>query len=140
LRVQRFCIGSVPHDLCSLTAHLHFTAAVQALDFAFLAVVDVSCLRSTLLLCGRAEEALAAAALTDSSADMSGKLDLGPRVSRKKDFLPPISAAILKGGPWERHLGRLQAGESEAFGPVVHECGPKGCILRRMPSTRSTAD
>lgn len=126
----------------NLLLELRALKAEQALDFAFLAVVDVVRLQSTLLLCGQAEEALASAALCDSPlrAASGSLLDLGARVSRKKDFMPPISAAILKGGPWAQMATAGDGAGAEAFGPVVHECGPKGCILRRMPSITSAAE
>lgn len=135
-----------------LLVELRAYKAEQGVDLSFLAVVDVVRLESTLLLCSADERLLAEAALGQQQEDgqeggggtgfkytdaSRTSLDLGSRVSRKKDFIPPISAAILRGA-WLRPAERA-AHSGETFGAVVHECGPKGCILRRMPSTSAVS-
>uniref|UniRef100_A0A7S1FQX0 inorganic diphosphatase n=1 Tax=Corethron hystrix TaxID=216773 RepID=A0A7S1FQX0_9STRA len=68
----------------------------------FLAVVNIVKLHSNLLLCGPTESALASEAF-GGSISMGGKLmDLGSRVSRKKDFIPVITMTIKDG--WEKPL------------------------------------
>lgn len=103
-------------------------------NFSFLAVVDIVNLRSTLLLCSLDEAALAFAAFGASASADDTTLDLGARVSRKKDFAPALSAAVARG--WRRPTAdELKASTpKEVFGDVVHECGPMGCSLRRQPS------
>ena len=131
--------GDVLAHEAALLEELRAHKAEEGVDFAFLAVVDVVELTSTLLLCGRGEERLAVAALGGSPHGHGlTRLDLGGRVSRKKDFMPPISATILRGGEWARRPAE-EAVPPEVFGAVVHECGPRGCILRRLPSSSSLA-
>ncbi len=106
---------------------------------------------STLLLCSRDEEALAVEAFQCAVDDKHWAADLGSRVSRKKDFVPPLSAVLQRG--WQRPPPRVlkaasangeehqchdcadeEETEEEVFGQVVHECGERGCITRRLPS------
>jgi len=67
----------------------------------FLAVVNIVSLKGTLLLCGPAEVSLARAAFPDGiSNEGSTLMDLGKRVSRKKDYIPAITQAIQ--GGWSK--------------------------------------
>lgn len=72
------------------------------LDGLFLAVVNIVDLHSNLLMCGDLEKSLAFSAFKGdgyshpSTADPS-VLDLGALVSRKKDFIPPITKCIKDG-------------------------------------------
>ena len=68
----------------------------------FLAVVNIVKLKSQLLLCGPSEKALAVDAFGGSISSDGILMDLGNRVSRKKDFIPVITKTI-KGG-WSRPL------------------------------------
>ncbi len=70
------------------------------LQCLFLAVVNIVKLRSQLLLCGPTEKALAVSAFGGEISDDGMLMDLGKRVSRKKDFIPVITKTI-KGG-WSR--------------------------------------
>jgi manganese-dependent inorganic pyrophosphatase len=63
----------------------------------FLAIVNIVELHSNLLLCGPTEQCLAEAAFGGALSHDGAIMDLGKRVSRKKDFIPKISATI-KGG------------------------------------------
>ena len=69
----------------------------KGLDAMFLAVVNIVSLKSNLLLCGPAEKSLAEEAFGGEINSESTMMDLGSRVSRKKDYIPPITQAI-KGG------------------------------------------
>ena len=76
----------------------------QKLDFSFLAIVDIVTLTSTLLLIGRAENELAGKAWSQFSNsivcpedDGVGTMELKNMVSRKKDFVPALTAAIAGG-------------------------------------------
>lgn len=86
--------------------------ARRELDFAFLFVVDVRAQRSVLLICGGRELKLAQLAFPDcplSKASSSGEapghkikpeetmMDVGARVSRKSQFLPALSKALMSG-------------------------------------------
>lgn len=68
----------------------------EAVNFSFLAVVDIVNLRSTLLLCGAGEERLACEAF-GHAASSEHTLNLGALVSRKKDFIPPLSTLLQSG-------------------------------------------
>ncbi len=70
------------------------------LQCLFLAVVNIVKLRSQLLLCGPTEKALATAAFGGKISDDGITMDLGKRVSRKKDFIPVITKVIKDG--WKR--------------------------------------
>lgn len=120
-----------------LLMELRAIKAEKRHDLAFLAVVDIVGITSTLFLCGRDEEALATAVFGGALNAARTRMDLGARVSRKAQFMPPISQKIKEGG-WQRADGHGGAppppSAPEVFGEVVHECGPRGCSLRRMPS------
>ena len=67
----------------------------NSLDGLFLAVVNIVELRSTLLMCGERERAIGTQAMREGSTLVDDStLDLGSRVSRKKDFIPPLTAFI----------------------------------------------
>lgn len=63
----------------------------------FLAIVNIVELHSKLLLCGPAEKALAQAAFDGTITNDGRLMDLGKRVSRKKDFIPAITSTIKNG-------------------------------------------
>jgi inorganic pyrophosphatase/exopolyphosphatase len=65
----------------------------KGVDFLFLAVVNIVVMRSNLLLCDVPEKALATLAFGGDMVDL-GVMDLGARVSRKKEFVPPLTASI----------------------------------------------
>ena len=74
--------------------------AAKNLDLLFLAVVNIVHLHSSLLLCGSAESNLALASFKSKEYEHTtdpGVLDLGNMVSRKKDFIPPITRCIKAG-------------------------------------------
>lgn len=73
----------------------------------FLAVVNIVSLKGTLIMCGPSELSLARAAFPEDcifANAASTVMNLGSRVSRKKDYIPAITAAI-KGG-WTRPMNR----------------------------------
>ncbi len=81
----------------------------KELSGLFLAVVNIVSLKGTLLMCGPTELSLAEAAFPDCAMknDEKTMMDLGKRVSRKKDYIPAITQAI-KGG-WSKPLHRGQS-------------------------------
>jgi len=93
----------------------------QGVSISYLAVVNIVDLHSTLLLCGENERSLAFSAFPDgkliASDDYSSEprlMDLGNLVSRKKDFIPAVSAAIKKG--WsDIPQGRIHQSKSDYF-------------------------
>jgi hypothetical protein len=78
----------------------------KELSALFLAVVNIVSLKGTLLLCGPTEISLAKAAFPECSItnEDSTLMDLGSRVSRKKDYIPEITKAIKAG--WNKPLTR----------------------------------
>lgn len=72
----------------------------------FLAVVNIVSLKGTLLLCGPTELSLAKDAFPDCKVTNpeSTVMDLGKRVSRKKDYIPAITQAIKRG--WSKPINR----------------------------------
>lgn len=74
----------------------------KKLDALFLGVVNIVKLRSNLLLCGPNEVSLAQASfahgkLLDNESGPAFIMDIGGLVSRKKDFIPAVTAAVKKG-------------------------------------------
>ncbi len=75
------------------------------LNVLFLAVVNIIQLKGTLLLCGPSELSLAKAAFPDCEVnDAHTMMDLGSRVSRKKDYIPEITKAVKAG--WKKPVKR----------------------------------
>jgi len=88
----------------------------KSLDVLFLAVVNIVTLKGTLLICGQSELSLAKAAWEDGILnDDCTLMDLGSRVSRKKDFIPEITKVIKNG--W------VKPKESEASEVDLKELG-----------------
>jgi len=83
----------------------------------FLAIVNIVKMHSYLLLCGRPEQNLAenafqgAPLLEQKEGSVAVLMDLGNRVSRKKDFIPAITSTI-KGG-WSK--SKFERAESGGF-------------------------
>lgn len=64
-------------------------------------------------------------------------MDMGPRISRKLDFMPPL-ATVLAGG-WELDPA-LQEEVVMELAPDVetqHICGASGCMIKRDYSYKS---
>ena len=69
----------------------------KGLEALFLSVVNIVSLKSNLLLCGPAEKSLAEEAFGGEINAESTMMDLGSRVSRKKDYIPAITQAVKAG-------------------------------------------
>lgn len=80
-----------------LLAALADDKAEKGLSLLYLAVVNIVTLRGTLLCIGGAEASLAAASFAEGRMVGANVMDLGPLVSRKKDYIPAVTRAI-KGG------------------------------------------
>jgi manganese-dependent inorganic pyrophosphatase len=100
-----------------------------------LAIVDIVNLTSSLVLCGRAEQSLAQAAYGGKMLnDQSTLMELKGLVSRKQDFIPPLTKAV-KGG-WvvptftdiARSESRVDVAEGEV--EVVYDENPQGDLRR----------
>jgi len=88
------------------------------LSALFLAVVNIVELKGTLLLCGPSELSMAKAAFPDCKVnDAHTMMDLGSRVSRKKDYIPEITKAVKAG--WKRPVKRgVSVVDMEALGKL----------------------
>ena len=107
------------------------------LSMIFLAVVNIVELKSCLLICGPTEKALAIEAFGGDISRHDTLMDLGNRVSRKKEFIPVITK-IINGG-WKRpqnlkrglssvgldQLGRLEVDPEDPYGNIQRI----GCVL-----------
>ena len=83
-----------------LVPELVAAKAEKNLDLIFLAVVNIVSLRSKLVLCGAEETSLAEQAYGGTitgNDDGNFLMDLGSRVSRKREFIPAIASAIENG-------------------------------------------
>jgi len=107
--------------------------AEKKVEFAFLACVDIVGLTSRLLITDFGEKALAEKTYGGKTAD--SLLDLGKRVSRKKDFIPPLSEVLQSG--WTPPPEALLEDKTD-YGEVVVECTNIGCALIRRPSRQTT--
>ena len=111
----------------------------KELDFLFLAVVNIVVMRSNLLLCDVPEKALAKAAFGGEMVDL-GVMDLGARVSRKKEFVPPLTSTaseFVMPTFEERNTGSsvnlaalAGAGEAEHSALFVDPADPMGRVQR----------
>eukprot|EP00566_Odontella_aurita_P012298 CAMPEP_0113582486 /NCGR_PEP_ID=MMETSP0015_2-20120614/31945_1 /TAXON_ID=2838 /ORGANISM="Odontella" /LENGTH=485 /DNA_ID=CAMNT_0000487171 /DNA_START=177 /DNA_END=1634 /DNA_ORIENTATION=- /assembly_acc=CAM_ASM_000160 len=102
----------------------------KSYDCLFLAVVNIVKLHSKLLICGPTELALAKDAFGGGLMEDCTVMDLGGRVSRKKDYIPVLTKTINEG--WEKpkgltrgpsivdlgKLGRLEKDPEDPFGRV----------------------
>jgi len=107
------------------------------LSMIFLAIVNIVKLRSCLLLCGPGEISLAVEAFGGEISRHGTLMDLGNRVSRKKEFIPVITR-IINGG-WAKptslarglssvslsKLGHLEVDPSDPYGKVIR----RGSVL-----------
>ena len=117
-----------------LLAEMPAVKKEKNLEMLFLAVVNIVELRSQLILCGPGECALAQDAFGGALSQQNKVMDLGKRVSRKKDFVPAISKSV-KGG-WTKPKG-LKRGPSYGadIGMLsIDPSDPHGRITR-APST-----
>lgn len=76
-----------------MVLELRASKKVEGYDLLFYAIVDVIKLRSTLIVGGPVEAELAEKIYGGKVVD--GKLDMGNRVSRKKEYVPPIENAFI---------------------------------------------
>ena len=83
----------------------------------FLAVVDIVNLTSTLFICGPAEASLAVAAYGGSVANDGKVLALDGLVSRKMDFIPPLTRAFKEG--WTPPKSPIQGKSSRRSSHIV---------------------
>ena len=89
----------------------------NSLSLLFVAIVNIVNLHSNLVLCGPAETSIAKEAFGDGivSGDKKTLLDIGERVSRKKEFIPSLASAIHEGWKWDPEIGNefLDADEAD---------------------------
>jgi hypothetical protein len=109
----------------------------RCLKVLFLAVVHIVELKSKLLCAGPAEASLAATAF--QGAMLTPKLmDLGARVSRKKEFVPPITSAVA--GGWKPPEASPRSPADRPGGPLrsrmtyIDPTDPYGRIQRKRQS------
>ena len=105
----------------------------KGLSCIFLAVVNIVKLHSHLLLCGPTETALASSAFGGDILSDGLLMDLGKRVSRKKDYIPVITKVIKEGWKRPENLGRgLSNVDIAELGTLeVDPTDPHGNIMRR---------
>mmetsp|Transcript_17101 Transcript_17101/g.49421 ORF Transcript_17101/g.49421 Transcript_17101/m.49421 type:complete len:483 (-) Transcript_17101:56-1504(-) len=104
----------------------------KSYDCLFLAVVNIVKLRSKLLICGPTELALAKDAFGGGLMEDCTVMDLGGRVSRKKDYIPVLTRTIKNG--WTKpsgvHRGPSQVELSELGHLEVDPVDPYGNVKR----------
>jgi manganese-dependent inorganic pyrophosphatase len=98
---------------------------------AFFAIVDILTQTSRLLICGEVEQYVAERAFGGQTDPRTHFLDLGSRVSRKLQFIPPLSK--LMGADFKFPDGMLERAtrsiSEEKFGVVTMECTEHGCMV-----------
>jgi manganese-dependent inorganic pyrophosphatase len=100
----------------------------RSLKLLFVAIVNIVDLHSSLVLCAPAETSLAIEAFGGKiSGDKKSLLDLGERVSRKKEFIPALASSIQEGwihdqiileGDNDEKPGELKILQSDPFGQI----------------------
>ena len=101
----------------------------------FLAIVDIVNLTSVLALCGRTEQSLAKAAYDGAIVDENNHLmELKGLVSRKQDFIPPLTKAV-RGGWMVPQFNGMTRSESRIYVAegdveVVYSENPQGDLRR----------
>lgn len=102
-------MSSFIHSFIPPAFHLFFCLA-WVYDRRFpVSLVDIVNFRSVVIICGKAEKALAEQAFGGEYS--RGLMDTGNRVSRKADFIPPISRVLENG--WTLPAEFLQETEEE---------------------------
>lgn len=131
------CVGDAPAAMMRRKAGLieEMVALKNSLDlrYSFFAVVDIVNLTSTLILCGLAEREVAEAAFGGAVNDDGTEMDLGSRVSRKKDFIkngidPVLTSGSFKLTPPALRLTRQQSDTPAS--PLVLDTHEGGCCGR----------
>lgn len=123
---------AIREDLC---LELRALKKEEKKDMAFIAFVDIVNLKAELLLVGSREADLAIKVFQGPIDPVTGLMHLGDRVSRKKQFIPPIESMLSTVG-WNMpplSADEAQQAEEEEFGEVQLECGPHGCQTVRQP-------
>jgi len=93
------------------------TRMEKGLDALFLAVVNIVSLKSNLIMCGPVELSLAEAAFSGQTSSNNTMMDLGNRVSRKKDYIPVITQTIKKG--WAKPDKKIDTVAKSDLGELV---------------------
>lgn len=113
----------------------------SSLTLLYVAIVNIVKLHSNLLLCGPAETSLSKEAFPDGVilSDNDTVMNLGSRVSRKKEFIPALASAIDQGWNWdnaERDVDGEDDDSIESPGELqIFHADPHGQI-QRMGSLR----
>lgn len=104
----------------------------KKLAMLFLAVVNIVELKSCLLICGPTEKALAVQAFGGELTHQDTLMDLGKRVSRKKEYIPVITRVINDGWKRPKNLkrGLSEIGLDQIGHLEVDPNDPYGNILR----------
>ena len=135
--------SDIIHEIKALKHELH-------VDVAFIAVVDIVKLKSYCFFVEHAEQSLGKLAYgVECGSDCVAAL--GNRVSRKKQFIPPLSSVVSQG--WSSDTSsvsdikintntttrtqkqRKQLSDkqiTQQFGQVIHECTSNGCRTVRL--------
>lgn len=96
-----------------------------------LAVVDIVNMTSSLLLCGEVEESLAIAAYgAEEMVQNKRVLELKGKVSRKLDFIPPLSAAVTRG--WKPPTPPLPRPKRHRSSIIVMDYSSHGTQIKRV--------
>ena len=106
----------------------------------FLAIVNIVRLHSKLLLCGPTEQCLAEQSFGGEVTRDGTLMDLGKRVSRKKDFIPAITSTI-KGGwvkPKDMKRGLSATMDLSSIGELeIDPNDPHGKVERKNSESTS---
>jgi manganese-dependent inorganic pyrophosphatase len=95
-------------------------------DVLFFAIVDIVNMKSNVLLCGPREIALAEATF-EGCPHECGCMDTGDRVSRKKQFVPPLTSSLNEVRVDVKAIPEVPVEEGMVL--VMHE-NSNGCIVR----------
>lgn len=123
-----------------IISEMQFVRVERELTAMLLAIVDIVNLRSELLVCGPVEASLAVEAY---GGDLRAKvLELPGMVSRKNDFVPPITRAVSNGwSPPKRKISRHDS-QSSTHSVIMMDYNhfPQGQPVRVLSNDRMCKD
>lgn len=97
-------------------------------DLLFVAIVNIVDFHSHVILCGPGEISLAKHAFPDGQVKGPILMDTGSRVSRKKEFIPTLTASIQSG--WKMDVELPEEDDKEPTKLIVDPDDPFGQVRR----------
>lgn len=144
-------VGDLVMEMRTVKSEMSSVENKPKVDVLYMALVDIVSLRSYLIISGDAERSLAEKAYGGKTVELSEQVqeqagsgakylyDLKTRVSRKADFVPPLSEAISAG--WKKPFTRTKSELNVAMGipQMDYSEDPSGSLVRKPPTLKTVA-